>query len=80
MNSTVLPAFSLTDSSSIQSSERWTTGQNMITPRTDFTGTSLNDKIYIIGGFNNKGKTLDTVEYYDPKADIWRTASPIPEP
>jgi len=52
----------------------------MITPRTDFTGTSLNDKIYIIGGFNNKGKTLDTVEYYDPKADIWRTASPIPEP
>jgi N-acetylneuraminic acid mutarotase len=58
----------------------WTTGANMITPRTDFTGASLNGKIYIIGGFNNKGKTMNTVEYYDPKTDRWSTASPLPEP
>jgi hypothetical protein len=80
INNTGLLASSLTDSSSIQSSSMWTTGANMITPRTDFTGTSLNGKIYIIGGFNNKGKTMNTVEYYDPKTDRWSTASPLPEP
>jgi N-acetylneuraminic acid mutarotase len=79
INNTALLASSLTESSSIQSSSTWTTGANMITPRTDFTGASLNEKIYIIGGFNNKGKTMNTVEYYDPKTDRWSTASPLPE-
>jgi N-acetylneuraminic acid mutarotase len=78
MNITVLPAFSLTDPSSIESSKMWTSGANMITPRTDFAGTSLNDKIYIIGGFDNTGKQTDIVEYYDPNADTWSTASSLP--
>jgi len=81
INNTALLAspFPLTDSSSIKSAVAWTTGANMITPRTDFSGTSLNEKIYIIGGFNNKGKVMNTVEYYDPKTDTWSTASPLPE-
>jgi N-acetylneuraminic acid mutarotase len=79
INSTALVASPLTDSSSIKSSPMWTTGANMITPRTDFTGASLNEKIYIIGGLNNEGKTMNTVEYYDPKTDTWSTASPLPE-
>lgn len=79
INNTALLASPLTDSSSIKSSAEWTTGANMITPRTDFSGASLNEKIYIIGGFNNKGKVMNTVEYYDPKTDKWSTASPLPE-
>jgi N-acetylneuraminic acid mutarotase len=66
--------------SSDNSSSFWLRGTNMPTPRTDFTGASLNEKIYVIGGFDSKGKTIDTVEYYDPKIDTWSTASPLPEP
>ena len=79
ISNTTLLASPFTVSSSIKSSAAWTTGANMITPRTDFSGASLNEKIYIIGGFNNKGKTTNTVEYYDPKTDKWSTASPLPE-
>jgi hypothetical protein len=79
-NNTFFTAYSLVDSSSVNSSSMWTTGATMPTPRTDFTGSSLNEKIYIIGGFNNKGKTLDTVEFYNPKTDTWSTASSLPEP
>ena len=78
-NDTVLLASPSTDSSFIKSSSTWTTGANMITPRTDFTGAALNEKIYVIGGLNNEGKTMSTVEYYNPKTDTWRTASPLPE-
>ena len=50
----------------------------MPTPRTDFTGAALNGSVYIIGGFDRKGTTKDTVEFYDPKTDKWDTASPLP--
>jgi len=63
----------------VNSSSMWVTGTNMPYPRTDFAGASLNEKIYIIGGFSTYGETLNTVEYYDPKTDTWSTASPLPE-
>ena len=78
IDNTALLASPLTDSSSMNSST-WTSGANMIIPRTDFGGASLDEKIYIIGGFNNKGKVMNAVEYYDPKTDNWSTASPLPE-
>src|SRR5215467_10317555 len=68
MNILALPAYSLTGSSSTES-PMWTTGANMITPRTDGTGTKLNDNVYIIGGFNNKGKSSYKVEYHNPKTN-----------
>jgi len=75
------PAFSLNNNSSASiSSNAWTIGANLPTPRTDFTDTSINEKIYIIGGFNNKGKTSDTVEIYDTKTNVWSSASPLPIP
>lgn len=76
---TVFASNLLTESTLIQLSPMWTKGADMITPRTDFTGAALNEKIYIIGGFNREGKTVNTVEYYDPKNDAWSTASPLPE-
>ena len=76
-NNSTFPIFSMA-ASSVNFSSHWTTGANMITPRTDFAGAVLNEKIYIIGGFNKEGKTVNTVEYYDPKKDGWSTASPLP--
>jgi N-acetylneuraminic acid mutarotase len=79
MNSIALPGFSLSDSASTNSSSIWTSGAIMTVPRSDFTGSALNEKIYVIGGFNNKGQTIDSVEYYDPKTNMWRTATSLPE-
>jgi N-acetylneuraminic acid mutarotase len=66
-------------SASEKSSSMWFRGANMPTPRTDFTGAVLNGKVYIIGGFNNEGKTTDIVEFYDPETDSWGTVHPLPE-
>jgi N-acetylneuraminic acid mutarotase len=67
-------------SASENSSSMWFRGANMPTPRTDFTGAVLNDKFYVIGGFNNEGKTTDIVEFYDPETDTWETGPPLPVP
>lgn len=72
-------AYSLNISSSAEPSYIWGRGANLPTPRTDFTGTSLNEKVYIIGGFDNKGKNTDKVEFYNPEKDVWATAPPLPE-
>ena len=61
------------------SSSVWVRGANMPTPRTDFTGTVLDDKVYIIGGLNRNGTSLDAVEFYDPKTDSWGTINPLPK-
>jgi hypothetical protein len=66
----------ISDSSSSQSEKIqsfWTMGADMPTPRTDFTGATLNGSVYIIGGFDSKGSTKDTVEFYNPKTNTWDT-------
>lgn len=62
------------------SSPVWTVGANMTTPRTDFTGTVLNQNVYIIGGFSEDDSTIDIVEFYDPNTDTLYDAAPLPEP
>ena len=78
-------ALSISNSSTSSSSESiptptWTEGENMTTPRTDFAYAGLNGKIYIIGGFDDKGNTTATVESYDPEENRWATVTPLPEP
>src|ERR671922_2880042 len=34
----------------------------------------------IIGGFDESGQSTTTVEVYDPIADKWTTADPLPQP
>lgn len=75
-NIAVLPTTPLVASQLQKSSSFWTTGADMPTPRTDFTGAVLNGSVYVIGGFDSEGATKDTVEVYDPKTDKWNTASP----
>jgi N-acetylneuraminic acid mutarotase len=52
----------------------------MPTPRSEIAGVALNGKIYIIGGFDENGLSTTTVEVYDPIADKWTTAAPLPQP
>ena len=55
----------------------WTTKLSMPTARVGHGIISCNDKIYVIGGYNNSG-FLDTVEAYDPISDHWVTKTPMP--
>ena len=63
-----------------ESSQTWTTGASMPTARTEVAGAVLDGKIYVIGGYDESGKTTDVVEVYDPLTDRWSRASSLPEP
>jgi N-acetylneuraminic acid mutarotase len=68
----------------------WITGTPMPTARSEVAGAALNNKIYIVGGFDETGRSSSTVEVYDPSTDKWITSStgttnssavePLPEP
>jgi hypothetical protein len=56
----------------------WTEGKPLPTPRTEIAGAALDEKIFIIGGFDGTGSAVSTVEVYDSNKDTWTTASPLP--
>ncbi len=58
----------------------WTNGSPMPTARSEITSAVLDDKIYVIGGFENGHSTTSAVEVYDPRTDKWATAAPLPQP
>jgi N-acetylneuraminic acid mutarotase len=72
--------FAVITSSYAVSSQTWTTGTSMPTARTEVAGAVLDGKIYVIGGYDESGKTTDVVEVYDPHTDRWSRASSLPEP
>jgi len=41
------------------------------TPRAYATAVSLDDSIYVMGGINDSGRVLNTVEVYDPSKNSW---------
>jgi N-acetylneuraminic acid mutarotase len=47
--------------------------------RSEVAVASLNEKIYVIGGFMGFWVT-DLVEEYDPSTDTWRKRAPLPQP
>ena len=61
------------------SSTNWTSGASMPTERYGLVSGVIQDKLYVVGGFNfyfriNAGnKTLNTLEIYSPSSDNWRT-------
>ena len=58
----------------------WSNGTTIPTSRTEITATNIENNIYVIGGFDNLGNVLDTVEVYDITADMWKTIEPLPQP
>jgi N-acetylneuraminic acid mutarotase len=58
----------------------WTEGKPMSTPRTEVTGAAIDNRVYIIGGFDGEGSAVATVEVYDSANDSWSGAAPLPQP
>jgi N-acetylneuraminic acid mutarotase len=52
----------------------------MPTARSEITATSIEDNIYVIGGFDGSGEVLDIVEVYNANNDSWNSIAPLPEP
>jgi N-acetylneuraminic acid mutarotase len=65
----------------------WTTGAFMPSARSEIAGVVLNGKIYVIGGFDETGKSSSSIEVYDPSINEWSnniskvaTIAPLPQP
>jgi glucose/arabinose dehydrogenase len=51
---------------------QWNAIAPMITPRGGATAQVLNGDIYVIGGMDANGQSVNTVEIYDPDTNTWR--------
>ena len=69
----VIPSASSSASSAVDSF--WTTGFPMPTARSEIAGAALNDKIYIIGGFDDTGRSSSSVQVYDASVGEWVTTT-----
>lgn len=52
----------------------------MPTARSEIAGSVLNEKIYIIGGFDNYGHSISIVETFDPLTEEWIQSTSMPKP
>jgi hypothetical protein len=66
--------------SSTNSNSSWMTGASLPTARSEIAGAALDEKIYVIGGFDSSGSSSDSVEVYDVIADKWTTGERLPQP
>jgi len=57
----------------------WKILADMPTPRTEVTAAVVDGKIYVIGGFDRSGRTLNTVEIYDPQMNAWQVGPSLPD-
>ena len=59
----------------------WMVGSSMPNPRTEVTTESLNNTLYIIGGFTADGKITNLVERYNFSSNSWdKNIKPLPIP
>jgi N-acetylneuraminic acid mutarotase len=65
-------------SSSSTASDNGPTSVKAPVERTGGSAENVNEKIYLIGGMDIKGKTLNIVEEYDPGKGTWVTKTPMP--
>lgn len=57
---------------------QWRTGRDAPTPRTEVAVAGLGAEIYVIGGFDEAGQAVRTVEVYNASQDRWRAAADYP--
>ena len=67
-------------SADVYAESYWSNGAPMATARSEITSAVLDNKIYVIGGFENGRSTVSAVEAYDPIANKWTTVAPLPQP
>jgi len=58
----------------------WTTGASTPSRRAENAAVALDGLIYLAGGLDIHGKTLDTFESYDSRSDTWTALPPLPAP
>ncbi len=58
--------------------DEWTKLDPMPTERTEVTAATVGSSIYVVGGFDSKGDTVDKVEVYDARSNTWSTAKEMP--
>lgn len=66
-----MPFYTLQVTSAETQTSAWTTLASMPTGRADFGIAALAGKIYVIGGINENGEPLGTVEVYNPANNDW---------
>jgi N-acetylneuraminic acid mutarotase len=60
--------------------DTWMQKANMLTARMACGASSVDGKIYVIGGYLNNLTGLSTVEAYDPETDTWAKKADMPTP
>jgi len=58
----------------------WTLVTPLPTPRNEAATGTINGVLYVVGGFDNNGNALGTVEAYDPTTNTWSERAPLPTP
>ena len=58
---------------------RWAVRTPMTQARSRHSAVLAGDDIYVLGGENGEGQTLDAVEAYDLRFNQWRPVAPMPE-
>lgn len=56
----------------------WVAVAPLLQARQEVGSATLNDRIYVVGGFLTDGSTTATAEMYDPGANRWRRVAPMP--
>jgi N-acetylneuraminic acid mutarotase len=70
----------LTDSAAAASEWKWTTGPKSLVKRTEVAAAQAGRSIYVIGGFEEPGRTTAVVERYEIDARRWSKVQPLPVP
>lgn len=56
----------------------WRFGASLLVPRQELATAVLNGKIYVIAGYDEDGRSTNTVQVYNPATDSWALAQPLP--
>jgi len=83
-NQAGIPEFSISEkmpenSNNESQTTKWRMGAAMSKARIWSAAATLNGRIYVIGGMDGFGRTLDSVEVYDPIKNSWGVAPSLPE-
>ena len=49
-------------------------------PRQETAVATLDDEVWVLGGFDGSGRVVATVEIYNPSSDAWRRGPDLPLP
>jgi N-acetylneuraminic acid mutarotase len=58
----------------------WRSAPDLPAPRQEVAVAELEGRVYVIGGFAERGVVVDTVEVYDPGLGAWGVAASLPTP